>query len=134
MSCWPAPELPMSEGSAGVSTAVLGGNPNLGRLQVGLLAGGVLLFLIGLYSHVVPRWLQDLWDDPNYSHVFIVPIISGFVLWQRRRDLAVQPTPGSGYGLPFLLGGVGALTLGDIADETFLMRTSLIVIVIGLVL
>ena len=99
-----------------------------------MLAGGVIATLIGLYARVLPLWLQDLWGDPNYSHVFIVPIISGFVLWQRRRELAAVLIRGSWRGLPLLLTGVSALILGDVGDETFLMRTSLIVILVGLVL
>jgi exosortase len=129
-----APGCPMTEGSAGVSAAAYDAHRDHGRLRVGLLAAGIVVLLVGLYARVLPIWLQDLWDDPNYSHVFIVPIISAFVLWQRRRDLAVVPIRGSWRGLPLLLAGVGALILGDIGDETFLMRSSLIVILVGLVL
>ena len=78
----------MTEGSAGVSAAVHDGDRSRSWLRAGLLAGAVVVLLGGLYARVLPLWLQDLWDDPNYSHVFIVPIISGFVLWQRRRALA----------------------------------------------
>jgi exosortase len=99
-----------------------------------VLAGAVVAILIGLYAPVFPVWLEDLWGDPNYSHVFIVPIISGFVLWQRRRVLAAVPIRGSWRGVPLILAGVAALIAGDIGGETFLMRTSLIVIVAGLIL
>jgi len=99
-----------------------------------LLAGGVVATLVALYTRVLPLWLEDLWDDPNYSHVFIVPIISGFVLWQRRGELTAVPIRGNWRGLPLLVAGVGALILGDIGDETFLMRTSLIVILVGLLI
>ena len=126
----------MTEGSVEISTNRRGEfrERDHGGLRAALLAAGVVVMLVGLYARVLPLWLQDLWDDPNYSHVFIVPIISGFVLWQRRRDLAAQPIRGSWRGLPLLLAGAGALILGDIGDETFLMRTSLIVILVGLVL
>ena len=126
----------MTEGSIGISTNRRGEFRARGHggLRAALLAAGVVVMLVGLYARVLPLWLEDLWDDPNYSHVFIVPIISGFVLWQRRRDLAAQPIRGSWRGLPLLLAGAGALILGDIGDETFLMRTSLIVILVGLVL
>ena len=105
-----------------------------GRRRAGLFAGTVVAILIGLYSAVVPVWREDLWTDPNYSHVYIVPIISGFVIWQRRRALATLPIEGSWRGLPLLLMGVGALILGDVGAETFLMRSSLIVIIAALVL
>jgi exosortase len=105
-----------------------------GRLRAGLLAGAVVAILIGLYAPVFPLWLDDLWHDPNYSHVFIVPIISGFVIWQRRRVLAAVPVQGSWRGVPLILAGVVALIAGDIGAENFLTRSSLIAILAGLIL
>jgi exosortase len=128
------PALPMTDGPFTASGAGSHRDRNVDRIWAGLLTAGVGMLLVGLYARVLPLWLQDLWDDPNYSHVFIVPIISGFVLWQRRRALAAQPIQGTWRGLPLLLAGVAALILGDIGDETFLMRTSLIVTLVGLVL
>src|SRR5262245_19450143 len=104
------------------------------RLRTGLLAGAIVAILIGLYASILRVWFEDLWNDPNYSHVYIVPIISGFVIWRRRQHLAALPIEGSWRGVPLLLAGVFALILGDIGAETFLMRTSLIVILAGLVL
>ena len=105
-----------------------------GRLRAGVLTGAVVAMLIGLYARVLPVWLDQLWNDPNYGHVYIVPIISGFVIWQRRRRLAAVPIRGSWLGVPLLLAGVAALLVGDIGAENFLMRSSLIVILAGLVL
>jgi exosortase len=105
-----------------------------GRLRVGVFVGVVVAVLVGLYTPVVRVWVEDLWSDPNYSHVYIVPIISGLVIWQRRRTLAAIPTRGSWTGVALLLAGVAALILGDIGAETFLMRTSLIVVIAGLIL
>jgi hypothetical protein len=85
-----------------------------GRLRAGVLAGAVVAILIGLYARVLPSWLENLWSDPNYSHVYIVPIISGFVIWQRRRRLATLPIRGSWLGVPLILAGVVALIVGDI--------------------
>jgi exosortase len=105
-----------------------------GRIWAGMLAGAIVALLVGLYARVIPVWLEDLWNDPNYSHVYIVPIISGLVIWQRRQLLTALPIQGNWSGLPIILAGVTALILGDIGAETFLMRTSLIVVVAGLIL
>jgi exosortase len=105
-----------------------------GRLRVGVFVGALVTIVIALYARVLPVWLEDLWSDPNYSHVYIVPIISGFVIWRRWRELVALPIEGSWRGLPLLLAGLCALILGDIGAETFLMRTSLIVVIAGLVL
>jgi exosortase len=106
-----------------------------GRLGLGLLVAAVITLLLAIYAPVVlPVWLEDLWSDPNYSHVFIVPVISGFVLWRRWPGLVTLPIEGSGWGVPLLLVAALALILGDIGAETFLMRTSLIVMLAGLIL
>jgi len=105
-----------------------------GRLWAGLVAGILAATLIAVYLPVLPVWFEDLWNDPTYSHVYIVPIISGFVLWQRRRVLATLPVQGDWRGVPLLLAAAAALIVGDIGAETFLMRTSLIVMLTGLLL
>jgi exosortase len=89
-------------------------------------------------GHTNIRSVRDLvwqwWDDPNYSHGFLVPLFSGFLVWQRRRELAALPVRGSWAGLPVLLAGAALLLLGDVGAELFLMRTSLIVMITGLIL
>src|SRR5947207_7797868 len=103
-------------------------------LRIGSLTAVFLGILGLLYAPIVPVWLEDLWDDPNYTHSFFVPLISGFIMWRRRGALAAAASDGTWRGLPVLLAGIVALIVGDIAAETFLMRTSLIVILAGLVL
>jgi exosortase len=130
------PGCALTEGSVGLSA---NGRDEVrardhGRLWASVLAGGGVAILIALYARVLPAWLKDLWSDPNYSHVYIVPIISALVIWQRRRDLVALPAQGSWRGLALLLAGLCALILGDIGAENFLMRSSLIVVVAGLVL
>src|SRR5262245_51308566 len=101
----------MTEGSVGLSADRRDEFPEQvrGRVRAGVLAGAVVAILIGLYSPVFPVWLDDLWHDPNYSHVFIIPMISGFLLWQRRRVLAAVPIHGNWRGVPLILAGVAAL-------------------------
>lgn len=110
------------------------GERHHGWLRVGVLVGAVVAVLIGLYARVLSIWMKDLWSDPNYSHVYIVPIISGFVIWQRRRVLAALPIRGSWLGVPLLLVGVAALLVGDVTASLFPMRVSLLVILAGAVL
>jgi exosortase len=90
--------------------------------------------LAGLYAGILRDLARQWWDDPNYAHGFLVPLFSGLLVWQRRAQLAALPANGSWIGLPVLLAGVGALLLGEIGAELFLMRSSLIVILAGLVL
>jgi exosortase len=83
-----------------------------------------------VFRDLVWQW----WDDPNYSHGFVVPLFSGVLVWQRRKALAALPAEGSWIGLLLLLAGVGMLLLGDLGAENFLMRSSFIVVLAGLAL
>jgi len=89
---------------------------------------GVLYW--GIARDLVSQW----WNDDNYSHGFLVPVFSGFLVWQRRAQLAAVVPNGSWLGFPVLLAGVGMLILGEIGAENFLGRSSLIVILAGLIL
>src|SRR5438034_7087699 len=89
--------------------------------------------LLGLlYANVVRDLVRDWWDDPNYSHGFLVPAFSGYLVWQRRTQFAAAASGGwsrsSWMGLGLLVAGLAALLLGDLAGENFLMRSSLIAV------
>jgi exosortase len=103
-----------------------------------LWAGMVVLAFLGILGAVYWGILRDLawqwWDDANYSHGFLVPIFSAWLVWRRREQLAALTLAGSWAGLPVLIVGIGELLLGDIGADNFLTRSSLIVILAGLVL
>jgi exosortase A len=99
-----------------------------------LVATLFVFVLTAIYWPTVRDLVAQWWDDPNYSHGFVVPLFSGFLIWQRRGDLLGLTPEGSWTGLPVLVGGVGLLLLGDVGAENFLMRSSLILILAGLVL
>jgi len=100
-----------------------------------VLVGLVFLALLAaLYGEILRDLVWQWRDDGNYSHGFLVPLFSGFLIWQRRKDLGALAPRGSWLGLPVLLVGLGDLLLGDLGGENFLMRSSLIVVFAGLVL
>jgi exosortase len=109
-----------------------------GRTSTWLRASAAVLVLAVLLGALYWSILRDLvvqwWEDPNYSHGFLVPLFSGFLVWRLRGKLAALPVRGSWAGLPVLVAGVAALLLGDIASELFFARSSLIVIIAGLIL
>lgn len=104
----------------------------------GLWTGLVVLAFLGILGAAYWGILRDLawqwWDDANYSHGFLVPLFSGWLVWRRRNQLAALAPAGSWAGLAVLVAGIGELLLGDIGADNFLTRSSLIVILAGLVL
>jgi exosortase len=106
--------------------------------QPGFQVSGLVLVLAVLLGAVYWRILRALaiqwWDDANYSHGFLVPLFCLYLLWQQRATLRALPRSGSLLGIAVILAGIGALILGDLGAENFLMRSSLIVIIGGLIL
>jgi exosortase len=111
---------------------VAGASPSWRSLAV---LGALFFVVLGvLYSTVLRDLVTQWWEDDNYSHGFIVPLFTAYLIWNRRQDLRTMPIRGSALGWPVLVAGVGMLVLGDVGAENFLLRSSLIVILAGLVL
>jgi exosortase len=93
-----------------------------------------LLFTAGLYRGVLPDMARQWYDDPNYSHGFIVPLIAAYFVYERRAEIlkvAVEPWwP----GLALLLLGLLQLVIGWLGTEFFTMRSSLVVTLAGMIL
>ena len=101
-----------------------------------LIVLGLVLtaILVGIYAPVFSGLFSDWWNDPNYSHGFLVPLFSGFLIWQKRKQLERLPLQGSWWGIGILCAGITILLLGDVGAEDFLTRSSLICILAGLIL
>jgi exosortase len=108
-----------------------GGHP---RLQgVGYVL--VLAVVLGaVYWKILHALGIQWWDDANYSHGFLVPLFSLYLVWQQRAALRILPRAGNAIGILVVLAGIAALLIGDLGAENFLMRSSLIIIIAGLVL
>jgi exosortase len=104
---------------------------NYGR-TVWLLVLGALLLL--LYEPTLKALILQWWSDPDYSHGFLVPVFSGYMLWcQRRRWLEVERKP-SNVGMIVMLGAIGLLLGGALGAELFVTRTSLLFLLGGMIL
>ncbi|VAV85705.1 Eight transmembrane protein EpsH [hydrothermal vent metagenome] len=91
------------------------------------------LFL-ALYYDVIVRMVQQWEHDPNYSHGFLVPFISLYLLWERRDVLKNIEVKSCWLGLPILILGLFVLVVGKVGAEYFTMRFSMLIVIAGLVL
>lgn len=92
------------------------------------IAGGLLVLLYHQILHgLVDQWIQD----PNYSHGFVLPFFSAWIVWQRRKSLqSIVPAPANS-GIAVIAGALGILVLGVFGAELFLSRTSLLFLIAG---
>ncbi len=97
-----------------------------------------LLLLVALmaavYYNVVWRLIEQWSDDPNFSHGFIVPLFSAFIVWTKRKELAALPLKPSPWGLAIIVGSLLLVVVGSLGAEIFVARVSLIVLLAGVTL
>ncbi len=90
--------------------------------------------LIGTYFNIYTDMSVQWSDDPNYSHGFLVPVISAYLIWQKKDVLAKLQIKPANSGFLLILFGIAALLAGVAAQEFYLRRSSSIFILAGIVL
>jgi exosortase len=100
-------------------------------LPKGLVIGGLVAALYGpLLTQMVVQW----WQDPDYSHGFVVPLFVGYVVYQRRHELRQVPLEPSNLGFPVMLGAIVLFLAGTLGAELFVSRSSLLFLFGGMIL
>lgn len=100
------------------------------RIDLALIA--VLVFT--LYGGILAGMSADWYSNENYSHGFLVPFIAGYLVYQRRGELALCPVKPSGWGLTIVLLALIQLVIGTLAREQFTVRSSLLPLLSGILL
>jgi len=90
--------------------------------------------LLLLYASVLKNLVVQWWSDPDYSHGFFVPLLSGYVLWRQRERWMKSEIKPNNFGFLVLLGAIGLLLIGSLGAELFTSRISLLVLIGGMVL
>jgi exosortase len=107
-------------------------SPSKNKLPwTGIAWFGVLL--IACYAPVLKALVHQWDNDPDMGHGFFVPLIAGFIVWQRRKELAaLQPQP-NWWGLLVVAWGGLQLLLATLGAELFTARMSFVITLIGVV-
>ncbi|HET7059171.1 MAG TPA: exosortase A [Nitrospiraceae bacterium] len=99
-----------------------------------LVIGVLVALLAGLYHEVLVKLGIQWNNDPDYSHGFLVPVLVGYFVWERWDRLKVVRIAPSPWGMAVLGWGLLMLVIGSVGAELYLQRSSLIVVIAGLVL
>ncbi len=94
----------------------------------------LLLIAILLYLPALREFLYDWYHDDNYSHGFLIPFVSGYLVWQKREVLRAFEIKSNIFGLVILIFGLAIFTIGTAGAEWFVTRVSLIIVLAGILL
>ncbi len=90
--------------------------------------------IVALYFEIFKGLLHQWSTDSNFSHGLIVPFFCGWVVWQKRKELATIPITPSSFGLVPIILAITLLTIGNFGAELFTARISIVFLVAGLVI
>ena len=85
-----------------------------------------------VFHNTILKMVNDWSRDDNYSHGFLVPIIAGFMIWQKRDKLADLKINHNNWGLMVIAAGMLIYLLGNVGAELFTMRFAIVISIFGL--
>ena len=97
-------------------------------------SGIITLLLLLIYSPTI-RWMMDRWGaaDSYYSHGYLVPFVSLYVLWIKRAALSKMPLKPAGGGMALIVGGLIIHLASALLRVYFTSAFSMILVIAGLV-
>jgi exosortase len=90
--------------------------------------------LVACYAPVLWSLINQWNTDADMGHGFFVPLIAGFVAWQKRDELLAEPPVPNWWGLAITAYAGFQLYIATLGAELFLARTAFVLSVIGSVL
>jgi len=100
----------------------------------GIAASALLAALLAMiYFRIGEKLVTDWYEIADYSHGFLVPFFSAFILWDKRKALAETPYRPTWAGIPLILLGIITLIFGVYGAELFLSRFSFVLIIAGMI-
>lgn len=116
-------------GSQNTSATSYNDNPRASAIRLWIPLVALLLVYLPALMDLVADW----YHDDNYSHGFLIPLVSGFLLWRKRDQLTAAPKAIDNRGLALIVLGMIMFVLANGAAEYFTARLSLVLTLFGLV-
>ena len=97
-------------------------------------AAALVTALTFAYWPVIPGLVAQWWNEQEYSHGFLVPFVSGYLVWAKRDLLKATPLRPTSWGLGLMVVALAVYITGIVGADLFLQRVSLIPMIAGGVL
>lgn len=93
----------------------------------------ILVALIGAAFYPMWNYLPKVWFDKDgyYSHGVLVPLLSGYLVWLKRKQLAAATITPSWLGLPLLLLGLAGAIFSKRIDSQTIFQASFFAFLFG---
>ncbi|MBU1172942.1 MAG: VPLPA-CTERM-specific exosortase XrtD [Proteobacteria bacterium] len=90
-----------------------------------------LLLIVSLYYSTF-QYLWGMWQVKDYSHIYLIPFVIGYILWEKRKEFESIPVKRSWQGIiPFFF-GILLFWIGELGGEYLSLNLSLWFLILGL--
>ncbi|OPY60107.1 MAG: Transmembrane exosortase (Exosortase_EpsH) [Syntrophorhabdaceae bacterium PtaU1.Bin034] len=100
---------------------------------VGWVKAGIYALVLGLVYYTAFTYLLHLWENEDFSYGYLVPFFVVFLIWEKRKRLAVIPSDPSWKGLILFAVGILLYALGELGGEYSTLYISFWLIIASLV-
>jgi exosortase len=94
----------------------------------------VSILLAACYAPILKALVLQWNNDADMGHGFFVPVIAGYIAWQKRDKIAGKIPSPNWWGLAIMIWAGLQLYVAALGAELFLSRTSLVISIAGAVL
>jgi len=96
--------------------------------------GPLVLLIFWFYWSTITRLITYLLNNDDYSYGLLIPIVSGYIIYQKWPQLQKTPWQPSWWGAVFLLGGLLLNIAGELAADLYVPRISVIISLGGILI
>jgi len=93
----------------------------------------IALLLAAVYYRIAAKLVYDWYTIPDYSHGFLVPLFSLFLIWDKRKAIRATPIRPSWAGIALVVFAIAVLILGVYGVDLFTSRISFVLLIAGLI-
>lgn len=101
---------------------------------VPLIATGIIILFVGLIFWDGFAWLLEMWDQEEYNHGYLIPVVSLYLLWLCAERLDKASLEGSWTGLVFIALALCAFVLGELSSIYQLIEYGFLLALLGIIL
>lgn len=104
----------------------------IATIDLVILASVMLFLLVAFFAGL--RDLENVWaTQEEYSYGYLIPVVTLYLLWQRRELIATTPFAGSWWGVALVAVGVVLLAVGQIGTLGTIVQYAFLCTLLGLV-
>ena len=92
------------------------------------------LLLVVCYAPILYRMVMQWATDENMGHGFFVPVVAGWIVWQRRDALLSTPRKPNGWGLFLVIFAAFEALVATLGAELFTARLAFVIALVGVIL